>query len=499
MLNILRKRLWLALLALIFIAGCGGGGGGGSPSPAAGSTSPTVAAASDSFSMGAISGFGSIIVNGVHWSDDASVDITLDDDKGSANDLRVGMVVEVEGDDNGNGTGKARKIRFENIVRGPVQSVDAAGNTLVVLGQTVKVSGATVFDNVTDLTGIAAGDIVAVSGWFDNFDPAQTNNIVARRIEKKPAPFSGELKVKGFVKALDAAAKTFKLNNLVVDFNTAQFPSSAAASLANGQFVDVRTHALPTPLGGTLMAEIVKVKQAKPAPADGARVEVEGVITDLDPVAKTFKVGGIPVDASAIDISGLANGMKVEVKGTFTNGVLVLSANKPEREMEAHVRIEALVQAVDTTANTITLLGKTVNVTTQTQVRDNGEGQGKGKRTFSLTDLLVGDAVEVRAFEDTNGDIVAVKLERQQKPLANVILQGRMDSKDAAATSLTIVGIKVVGGAQTKWRLDDERQVDAATWFANTAVGTTVKARGVEATDGKSLDATAGQVEVDDD
>jgi hypothetical protein len=494
MLNILRKRLWLALLALVFIAGCGGGGGGGSPSPAAGAASPT-AAATDSFSMGAISGFGSIVVNGVHWSDDAGVDITLDDDKGSADDLRVGMVVEVEGDDNGNGTGKARKIRFENIVRGPVASVDTAGNTLVVLGQTVKVSGATVFDNVTDLTGIAVGDIVAVSGWFDNLDPTQTNNIVARRVEKKPAPFSGELKVKGFVKALDAAAKTFKLNNLVVDFNAAQFPSSAAASLANGQFVDVRTHALPTPLGGTLVAEIVKLKQAKPAPAEGARVEVEGIITDLDPVAKTFKVGGVPVDASAIDISGLANGMKVEVKGTFTNGVLVLSANKPEREMEAHVRIQALVQAVDTTANTITLLGKTVKLTTQTQLRDKGQG----KRTFSIADLLVGDAVEVRAFEDTNGDIVAVKLERQQKPLANVILQGRMDTKNAAASSLTIVGIKVQGGAQTQWRLADNRAVDAATWFAGTAVGTTVNARGVEASGGTSLDATAGQVEVDED
>lgn len=31
------------------------------------------------------------------------------------------MVVEVEGDDNGNGTGKARKIRFENMVRGPAK------------------------------------------------------------------------------------------------------------------------------------------------------------------------------------------------------------------------------------------------------------------------------------------------------------------------------------------------------------------------------------------
>ena len=485
--NILLKRLWLVLLALVFVAGCGGGGGS--------SSSPN-ATAQNSFSMGAISGFGSVVVNGVHWSDDASVEITTDDDKGVKDDLRVGMVVEIEGDDNGNGSGKARKIRFENIVRGPVESIDLVGNTLVVLGQTVKASGATVFDNVADLTGIAKGDIVAVSGWFDNFDPTQTNNIVARRIEKKPAPFTGELKAKGFVKSFDATGKTFKINNLVVDFSSAQ-PNSLAAALKDGVFVDARTHALPTPLGGTLKAETIKIKEARPAPAEGAQVEVEGIITDLDPVAKTFKVGGIPVDAKAIDISGLVNGLKVEVKGTFTNGVLVLGANKPEREMEAHVKIQALVQAVDTTGNTITLLGKKVKVTALTQLRD----KALDMRSFALKDLAPGDAVEVRAFEDTNGDIVAVKLERQTKPLAN-ILQGRMDSKDLATTSLTIIGIKVQGGPKTVWHLvDNGPGVTADVWFNSASTATVgnpiVKASGAEGSDGKSVDVTSGQVEVE--
>lgn len=487
--NILLKRLWLVLLALVFVAGCGGGGGGG------GGSSGSTAAAPGSFSMGAISGFGSVVVNGVHWSDDASVQITLDDVPGVTSELHVGMVVEIEGDDNGDGTGKAHKISFENLVRGPVESVDTVGNTLVVLGQTVKVSGATVFDNATDLTGIVKGDIVAVSGWFDPLDPTLPNNIVARRIEKEPTPFTGELKVKGFVKTLNATAKTFKINNLVVDFTTAQISNNGAASLTDGLFVDVRTHTLPTPLGGTFMAESVKVKDVKPAPAEGARVEVEGIITDLNVTAMTFKVGGIPVNASAIGVSGLANGMKVEVKGTFTNGVLVLSANnaKPEREMDANVEIQALVTAVDTTANTITLLGKTVKVTTQTQLRDKA---ASNIRNFSLSDLAVGDAVEVRAFVDTNGDIVAVKLERQQKPLANVILQGPMDTKDVTTTSLTIIGIKVTGGPQTAWRLADNLSATAAAWFAATAVNTTVNARGVEGTDGTSVDVTAGKVAV---
>jgi hypothetical protein len=155
------------------------------------------------------------------------------------------------------------------------------------------------------------------------------------------------------------------------------------------------------------------------------------------------------------------------------------------------VDIQALVQAVDTTGNTITLLGKKVKVTALTQVRDKSQDM----HNFSHKDLVVGDAVEVRAFEDTNGDIVAVKLERQPKPLANVILQGRMDT--ATNPNLTIIGIPVQGGTQTDWRLANNVAANAATWFANTAVGTTVKARGVEGTGGTSVNVASGQVEVD--
>ena len=479
-------RFFLGLLPILLIYACGGGGGG-----SAGST----VGPQSTFSTGAISGFGSVVVNGVHWSDDASVEISLDDDKGTTDDLRVGMVVEVEGSKNADGTGKASKIRAENIVRGPVESVDAAGGSLVVLGQTVKVSGATMFDNVADLASIAKGDIVAVSGWLDNIDPTQPNNIVARRVEKEPTPFSGVLKVKGFIKSLDSGARTLKINALVVDFGTAQFPNGSAAGLKNGLFVDVRTHAVPATLGGTLVAETVKVKEARPAPAEGARVEVEGIITDLDLTAKTFKVGGIPVDAKAIDISGFANGMKVELKGTFVNGVLVVAANaEVEREMDANLKIEALVQATDTTAGTLTLLGQKIQVATSTQFID----KANGLHTFGLKDILVGDAVRVRAFDDGKGNIVAAKVMRLPLPLARVAVQGLLEVKDVATTSLTILGIKVQGGPNTQW-ISKAGKVDATTWFAATPLAAFVKATGTAGADGKSVDASAGEVSVGED
>lgn len=405
------------------------------------------------------------------------------------------MIAEVEGTANGDGTGNATRIRVQNLVRGPVDSVNAGAGTLVVLGQPVRANGAAVFEDVDDLAGIAPGDIVEVSGWFENVDPTQTNTIVARRIQEKSPNFGGPLKVRGFIKNLDSAQRTFNINNLLVDFGSAQVQGSSASVLQNGLFVDVRAQARPVPLGGTLIADSVKVEEPRPAPAEGARVEVEGIITDLDPVAMTFKVAGFPVDASATGVAGLANGMKVEVEGTIVNGVLVLSAEEEvEREMEANVKFEALVQATDVAGGTLTLLGKQIHARATTQFVD----QAMDLRTFGLADIQPGDSVRVRAFEDTNGDVVAVKIIRRDPPLQKVVLQGRMDSKDPATTSLTILGIKVQGGPDTQFELQEMR-VDAATWFAETAVDTIVKAAGVEGSDAASVDVTNGEVETEED
>ncbi|MBI2316842.1 MAG: hypothetical protein HYU75_07475 [Betaproteobacteria bacterium] len=487
------KRIVAVLLPLAVLSACGGGGGGGGSD--GGSASSALSSPPSSFSSGAISGFGSVIVNGTHWSDGAGVEITVDDERVTRDDLRVGMVAEVEGTANGDGTGNATRIRVQNLVRGPVDSVNASAGTLVVLGQPVRANGAAVFEDVEDLSGIAPGDIVEVSGWFENLDPAQTNTIVARRIQEKSPNFGGPLKVRGLVKNLDSAQRTFNINNLVVDFGSAQIQGSSASALQNGLFVDVRAQARPVPLGGTLIADSVRVTEPKPAPAEGARVEVEGIISDLDPVAMTFTVAGIRVDASARGVSGLANGMKVEVEGTIVNGVLVLAADEEvEREMEADVKFEALVQATDVAGGTLTLLGKPIQVRATTQFVD----QALKLRTFGLADIQPGDSLRVRAFEDANGDVVAVKVIRRDPPLQKVILQGRMDTKDPATSSLTILGIRVQGGPDTEWELRETR-VDAATWFAGTALNAIVKAAGAEGSDGNSIDATGGEVETEED
>ena len=138
-----RRAVLLAGLGLVAtLAACGGGGGGADDSGHTG-------ASPFSYTAGAISGFGSIIVNGVRFDDSAA---TVVDDQGHAvghDALQLGSQVEIEGGriDRATGRATAMTIRVGSELLGSVSAVDAAAGTLVLLGQTIEVGASTAFDD----------------------------------------------------------------------------------------------------------------------------------------------------------------------------------------------------------------------------------------------------------------------------------------------------------------------------------------------------------------
>ena len=173
----LTKALFAAAAALS-LAACSGGGSSNDGAPQSAAQSVPV------ISSGAVTGFGSVFVNGVRF-ETSSAAFTINGRPGTQADLRVGHIVRIHGHRDGAGNSTADRIDFDDLVKGPVTSVDTAAGTLVVLGQTVLVDADTSFDdNIPggSLAGLAAGDNVEVSGMR-----RADGDIQATRIEGKPA------------------------------------------------------------------------------------------------------------------------------------------------------------------------------------------------------------------------------------------------------------------------------------------------------------------------
>ena len=340
----------VAIGASAILVACGGGGGD------AGTAAPTAA---ESYSQGAITGFGSVFVGGVRFDDSAA---TVADDDGntkSRSDLKLGMMVEIDAGavDRSAASALALRIRLGNEIVGPVGAINTTASTVVVLGQTVLVTTSTVFDDTLSggLSALTAGKVVEVFGILD---PAN-NRVVATRIEAEDGATA--YKLRGQIKNLDTTAKTFTINGQVISY--AGLPAAQVpAGLTNGQIVRVRLQTVQ--VGGAWVATALRGGLRLP---DGRpEAHVEGVITVFTSTSN-FEINGLKIDASRATFpdgnADIVLGARVEVDGSVNNGVLV--ATKVEvadrRKLELRqLELRGELGNLNTSAKTFALRGVTV-------------------------------------------------------------------------------------------------------------------------------------------
>lgn len=389
----LRSVLTLGVLSATLIA-CGGGGGA--------AVDPTPPAAISSFTAGAISGFGSIIVNGVRFDDSAAE--VLDDDgrRHSRDDLKLGAQVEIEASsiDRSGGHGVATRIRYGSEIVGPVDAVDAAAQHLTVLGQVVEASPRTVFDDNLPggLAGIGVGAVLEVHAQFD----AARGVYVATRIEGESNPAS--YKLRGPVASLDTTAKTFLLGSAVINYGSA---TEVAAQLANG--ARVRVQLQPAPVNGQWVA--TEVRSGERHVEDHSEAEVTGLITAWTS-ATLFSVDGLPVDASNATFregqAGVVLGARVEVEGQVVNGVLIASKVHLEDESDddhsEDYELHGTVSALDTSAKTFALRGLTVSYAGSVTWRDVSEADLADGMTLEVKGHLTSDGTRLEATRISRED-----------------------------------------------------------------------------------------------
>ena len=335
-----------AFVISLLVGGCGSGGGDMAGVDSGGT---------GSFAVGTISGFGSIIVNDIRYDERGAV---VQDAYGlprTASDLRLGMIVEVEGSQLSSAPsgslytreGVASEVRIAAEIVGPLQALDVATSQLVVLGQTIDVTAATVFGD--ELTGglpaiavLPPGSLLEVHGY-----PNQANGdrYAATRIDIRLA--AEEYRLIGIVRNLDAGARRFSVGGAWIDYEALDAAEALAAGVVEGGLARLRLGTVPRGDGTWAM---LQSESAAPQLSDREDVDIEGTVTGYDGTAR-FAVNGIPVDASNATIegrigSGPAPGSRSKVKSAPAPSLQVSSGSRKRRRPHHRRRVDAFPSTV---------------------------------------------------------------------------------------------------------------------------------------------------------
>lgn len=422
-------RHWRLCLAGALLAGaavlsaCGGG-----DSVAGVGTGGTGA-----FSVGAIRGLGSIVVNGVRYDDSVA---TITDDSGasgSSEQLQLGVTVEVQGDDIvtpavGLPTSTARSVTFRSEIKGPISAIDSVAGTLTVLGQSVQVGPSTVFDlNLPNgLSSLSVGGLVEVYGFVDANGVYQ-----ATRLEGEASP--SVYKIRGPISDVSTAAKTFRIGLATINYSAINLN----AALVNGQTVRVELAISPNGQGQWVATRLNSATTLGSAANGKASVELEGVVTQINS-ARSFVVNGVTVDASAISNfpAGVAVGVPVEVKGRLDNGVLVARKVEVEDNEDREFEIKGNIAALDTTAQTFQIRGMLIDYSNA--IFDNG----------TASNLSADVRVEIKGQLNASGTVVqATKVEFKglddRGSSGSFEVKGAVEALNTSARTFVVRGVTV--------------------------------------------------------
>lgn len=183
---------------------------------------------------------------------------------GTASSLALDVPVEVEGRFNAAGVIVASKVQFrrdsDTEFSGRVDSVNAAGNSLVVFGVTIRVNSLTRFEDHSgadvqqfSLASIAVGDYVEVDAYNDG------SGLLATKLERDDV--QGVVNVEGI--AQNVAAPGFTVGGVAVttdgntefrDTNGVTISAAAFFQVAQGRTVKAR---------GTLVGNVVLATRAE--------------------------------------------------------------------------------------------------------------------------------------------------------------------------------------------------------------------------------------------
>ena len=332
----INRRHCLALLASALSA-CGGGGINLAALPGTGGTGIVA--------EGSISGFGSVILNGIKFDDtqaSAAGAVLVDGASVTSAELRLGMVAAVRGERSlaAPTTGTATSIEVWSVARGTVSdlsdlSVSKLAGTFNVAEMKIRTTANTVLEGINADAPWADGMSVVVWGLQATADASTWTATRVARVAASP-----DWVLSGMVKLEDDGVY---LNDLLLT-------GAALTGLQQGTLVRVQGRFTDS---DEMAVSSVKVLAATSyAPSTGSELTLEGYVSTAL-VNGRFGLGQWVVDASALSSTAqIVVGAEVSVTGTYQNGVLQARALDVEDEQVSKlVEIEARIESFTSVAN----------------------------------------------------------------------------------------------------------------------------------------------------
>ncbi len=352
-------RAWALALATACLLACGGG-----------TSLSGVGSGGSGIAEGSVSGFGSVIVNGVEYDDSNAVSQTEDAvGQKALSAPKLGQRVRVIQTKDG----VADTIEVLPQLRGPVTSVSKDGLSLQVMGQRVQVvsvsnsSGtATVLDGYDGIGSISAGAALEVHGVWSQDSKGLV--LVASRIEKVTAPY--ELLISGQVTAVGQG--TLELNG-----SSARIDTGALSSMPVGSQV---TAWLDQAGSASQTLRATRIKDAAPVPPGTQLLRLDVMASASDVAGGQLRAQGRPIAIPANLQAQLPHGPEpLLLEATLQNGVwtaTALRARTTPQDLGGEILLKGTV-LWNANASSLTLREATVAIQSGTVISGNCPPSGQ--------------------------------------------------------------------------------------------------------------------------
>lgn len=432
-------------------------------------------------STGEVTAMGSVWVNGVEF-DTQTAEIYVNNvfrgsgDQAVMENLNPGRIVQVSGQSNEDGLGQADQIFYTSTLSGPIDRIDAIDDydtVIVILDQIVILDDRTRMSNV-DIDTLAVGNLVEVSGFFDDADRIQATFLM-KTAEVTPA--DTRFWISGPISNLDKDDSTFFIGILAIDYGSADVSGVNPEGLENSRFVSVT---------GQLAGEIFRADGVNFADrlgdggSDGEKVEIEGI------VGPNFAEGRFTIEGYLIEtgpdtsfVGGtqedILPGSRIEVEGMFFNGILEAEKIKFSRDFRAE---SDFVELLDSTLTLMGLEDLTIRVNELTRVTG---------LTDSLDNLETGDHLKVKGWIVAGQTVVAGQIIALPAVQNKISLKGTVSDVSEPMLSINGVAIDTTMIPFDGFYADEDLSISSETFFTRVQMDSWVEAKGTLSSNGLAV------------